>query len=110
LPKARGSPPQYHHLLQPKAGGVAYVLGAMGEALHAILDATIAYPYGRPSFADLLNDRVLEVRVHVLYREIPADLVGMSFQNDAATRERAYAWINSLWAEKDARLASMLTT
>ena len=42
----QGSP--YRHLLKPKSGGVAFVLDAMGEGLHAILDVTIAYPGGRP--------------------------------------------------------------
>lgn len=99
---------QYVHLLNPKAGGVAFVLDAMGDALQGILDVTIAYPGGRPTFTDLFADRVPEVRVHVLHREIPAGLEEGDYQNNAATRERAHAWINTLWAEKDARLSAML--
>lgn len=100
---------QYVHLLKPRAGGVAFVLDAMGRALHGVLDVTIAYPGGRPTFFDLFADQLPEVRVHVLHREIPGGFEGSDYQNDAATRERAQAWINMLWTEKDARLSTLLS-
>ena len=43
----------YRYLLRPKAGGLAFVLEAMGDALHTVLDVTIVYPRGTPTFADL---------------------------------------------------------
>jgi len=98
----------YRHLLKPKAGGVAFVLDAMGEGLHSILDVTIAYPRGRPTFGDLFADRVGEVRVHIVQREIPTELLRGDYQNDAAARLRAQTWINALWAEKDERLSRSL--
>jgi 1-acyl-sn-glycerol-3-phosphate acyltransferase len=98
----------FKHLLKPKAGGVAFVLGAMGDALHAILDVTIAYPHGKPSLGDLFANRIPEVRVHTRELPIPADLVGGDYQNDPAFRERFQAWVNTLWEEKDARLERML--
>ena len=48
----------YRHLLRPKAGGVAFVLEAMGDALHAVVDVTIAYPAGTPTMAELLSGRI----------------------------------------------------
>jgi len=98
----------YRHLLKPKAGGVAFVLQAMGDALHAILDVTIAYPHGNPTFGDLLANRIPEVRVHVRQREIPAELVRGDYQNDPAARERMQAWINTVWIEKDEQLSRAL--
>ena len=62
----------FRHLLKPKAGGVAFVLEAMGDALHTIIDVTIAYPHGKPTFADLFANRIHEVRVTVRERQIPA--------------------------------------
>lgn len=103
----QGSP--YTHLLKPKVGGVAFVLNAMGEAMHAILDVTIAYPDGRPRLMDLLCDRIGEVRVHVRQRSIPAEMVSGDYEGDRAFRVRAQRWMNGLWEEKDAQLASMLT-
>jgi 1-acyl-sn-glycerol-3-phosphate acyltransferase len=100
-------PSPYRHLLRPKAGGVAFVLDAMGGALQGILDVTLYYPGGRPSLIDLLCGRVGAVQLHVLERPIPSDAVGADYESDAAFRERFQEWINGLWAEKDARLAQM---
>lgn len=97
---AQASP--YRYLLRPKAGGVAFVLDAMGEGLQSILDVSVVYPHGRPSFADLFADRVAEVRVEVRERPIPTEFVGGDYQCDAVFRERFQQWMNAVWAEKDA--------
>jgi 1-acyl-sn-glycerol-3-phosphate acyltransferase len=97
----------YRYLLKPKAGGVAFVLEAMGDALHTVLDVTLAYPHGHPTFVDLFMNRLPEVRVDIRERAIPAEIVAGNYEHDAAARERAQAWINALWQEKDERLAAM---
>lgn len=97
----------YPHLLRPKAGGVAFVLDAMGSALQAILDVTVVYPRGRPSFADLFADRIGEVRIVVRERPIPAEFAGGDYQGDAAFRERFQTWMNALWADKEATIARL---
>ena len=98
----------YRHLLRPKSGGVAFVLDAMGQGLHAILDVTIAYPGGRPTLADLLAGRIREIRMHVRQRPIPAELLGGDYQNDRAFRVRFQHWMNGLWHEKDAQVERLL--
>ena len=98
----------YRHLLKPKSGGVAFVLDAMGEGLHAIVDVTIAYPGGAPSLIDLLANRVPEVRVRVRERPIPQALMGGDYQNDRAFRARFQQWMNELWSEKDQDMAGLL--
>jgi 1-acyl-sn-glycerol-3-phosphate acyltransferase len=102
---AQSSP--YRHLLRPKAGGLAFVLDAMGDALHAVLDVTIVYPQGRPTMMDLIAGRVRDIRVHV--RELPIDaaLVG-SYDEDTAFRGRVKLWVNTLWHEKDVQAGRML--
>lgn len=102
---AQGAP--YTHLLRPKAGGVAFVLDAMGEGLHAILDVTIVYAKGAGSMMDLIAGRVRDIRVHVRERAIDAGLRG-DYENDPAFRERFQAWVNSLWSDKDRQIAAML--
>ena len=97
----------YRQLLRPRAGGVAFTLGAMGGALRSIIDVTVCYPHGRPTVVDLFADRIPEVRVHVREREIPAELAGGDYEGDAAFRARFQSWINTLWAQKDAQLALM---
>ena len=104
---AQASP--FQHLLRPKAGGVAFVLGSLGDALHSILDVTLVYPGGRPSMLDLFADRIAEVRVRVRERAIPADFVRGDYSNDPAQRERVQSWINEVWAEKDATVGHLLT-
>ncbi|MFT4179445.1 MAG: acyltransferase [Thermomonas sp.] len=104
---ARQSSP-YRHLLKPKSGGVAFVLDAMGQGLHAVLDVTIAYPGGRPSLADLLADGVPEVCVQIRQREIPTELLCGDYQNDRAFRARFQQWMNGLWDQKDTDMAALL--
>lgn len=95
----------YRYLLKPKAGGVAYVLDAMGGALQRILDVTIVYPQGPHSMIDLLAGRVREVYVHGRELPIKRELIG-DYENDGAFRARFQQWVNALWAEKDARIAA----
>jgi 1-acyl-sn-glycerol-3-phosphate acyltransferase len=104
---ARQAPP-YAHLLRPKAGGVALVLEAMGQALHSVLDVTIAYPQGTPTLGDLVSGRIPRVLVDVRARPIPAELRGLDYEGDPAARVAYQRWLNALWADKDALLASQL--
>jgi 1-acyl-sn-glycerol-3-phosphate acyltransferase len=98
----------YRHLLRPKAGGVAFVLEAMGDILRSLVDVTIAYPGGRPTVGDLFAGRVRTVRVHVRTLPIPAELVGRDYESDTAFREQLQGWLNGLWRDKDQRLEGML--
>ena len=98
----------YRYLLKPRSGGVAFVLDAMGEALHSILDISIAYPGGIPTMADLLGNRIGEVRVRVRQRPLPADLLRGDYQNDRAFRARFQQAMNGLWQQKDADIAELL--
>jgi 1-acyl-sn-glycerol-3-phosphate acyltransferase len=101
-------PSPYRHLLRPKAGGVAFVLDAMGGALRGVLDVTIVYPAGRPTLADLFADRIPHVIVQVRELPIPAEAVGADYETDAEFREGFQRWINALWAQKDACVAAIL--
>jgi 1-acyl-sn-glycerol-3-phosphate acyltransferase len=103
--KHRQQSAPFRYLLRPKAGGVAFVLDAMGSGLHSILDVTIAYPAGLPTLVDLVANRIPRIRVHVQARPIPAGFAAGDYEKDAAFRERFQQWINGLWVEKDVRLA-----
>jgi 1-acyl-sn-glycerol-3-phosphate acyltransferase len=93
----------YRHLLKPKIGGLGIALATMGEQFEALLDVTIVYPMGVPSFWDMLCGRVGAVIVHVERRGIPDDLVGIGCDpiGDMAYRERLSAWVERQWFEKD---------
>lgn len=104
--QAQESP--FAHLLRPRAGGIAFVLAALGDSLDGIIDVTVVYPAGRPTMSDLLADRIPEVRVQVQLREIPAQFRAFDYQGDPAAREAFQIWLNQLWSEKDARITALL--
>ena len=98
----------YTSLLKPKAGGVAFVLAAMGEQLDAILDVTVVYPgYGIPGFWDMLCGRVPKVIVDIRTRPMDPALWQGDYENDPVFREKIQGWVNQLWIEKDARIAAL---
>jgi 1-acyl-sn-glycerol-3-phosphate acyltransferase len=106
--KHRRQASPFTHLLKPRAGGVAFVLGAMGEALQAVLDVSIVYPAGRPTMWDLIAGRVGEVRLRVRQRPVPAEFVGADYENDRTSRSRFQQWLNGIWLDKDAEIERML--
>lgn len=97
----------YRHLLKPKAGALALALNVMGEQFRALLDVTLVYPDGTPSYWDLACGRAGRVIVHVQARRIPADLIGGDYSGDAAYRQRFQQWLGGLWSEKDALIDSL---
>ena len=98
----------YRNLLPPRAGGVSFVLSAMGGMLHTMLDVTIAYTSGTPTFWDLCCGRVGTVRVDVQRRRIDDWLAAGDYTNDPVFRERFQVWLGGVWSEKDALLDRML--
>ncbi len=97
----------YRHLLRPKSGGIAFVLDAMGSQLRSLVDITIHYPDGSPSFWDLLSGRLSKVVMRCDLKPIPVEFLGRDYHNDSAFREAFQAWVNELWAEKDKQLEQL---
>ena len=99
----------YRHLLPPRAGGVAFVLSAMGQMLHSVLDVTIAYRDASPSLWDLCCGRLDTVRVHVERRPVERWTTEGDYSDDPEFRARFQQWLGEVWAEKDRRLEAMAT-
>lgn len=97
----------FRHLLKPKAGGIAFVLDAMGEQLESIIDVTIHYPDGAPGFWDLLCGRVRRIVVEFEELAIPQAFLGKSYDQDEEYRVAFQQWINRLWEKKDQRLQQL---
>ncbi|MGY2238928.1 acyltransferase [Pseudomonas gingeri] len=98
----------FTHLLKPKAGGVAFVLAAMGEQLDAILDVTVVYPQARiPGFWDLISGNVPKVIIDFQTHAMDPSLWQGDYENDPAFREHIQNWVNQLWSEKDRRIAAL---
>lgn len=103
---AQGGP--YTHLLKPKVGALSVALATMGDQFEALLDVTLVYPAGTPSFWDLLCGRVGPVSVRIQRREIPAELVGRDPQHDRKVLVQTGRWIEAQWVEKDQLIGELL--
>ncbi|ETX09906.1 acyltransferase [Marinomonas ushuaiensis DSM 15871] len=97
----------FKHLLLPKAGGLSFALNAMDGKLHYLIDVTIIYPEGIPSFFDYLCGKVSEVKVHTRMLPIDSSLLG-DYQSDAEYRVYFQTWVNDLWRQKDQQIERML--
>ncbi|RUP86403.1 acyltransferase, partial [Corynebacterium propinquum] len=106
--KQQDSP--FTRLLKPKAGGVAFVLAAMGEQLAAILDVTVVYPQQKiPGFWDLISGSVPKVIIDIRTRELDPALCQGDSENDPAFRQTVQNSVNQLWKEKDRRIKQLLS-
>ena len=98
----------YRYLLKPKAGGVAFVLAALGEQLDALLDVTIVYPGNQaPGFWALLNGSISRVIIDIQVRELDPALWAGDYENDPDFRQTVQAWVNQLWSAKDQRIEAL---
>ena len=93
---------EYQHLLRPKIGGLGYVLEDMDEHLHKLLDVTIVYPGGVPTFWEFLKGNCPRVEFEVHPHDIPTQIL----QADENERRAELAqWVKTLWLEKDTRIS-----
>ena len=104
--RAQHSP--YRHLLRPKAGALALALGALGGKFDSLLDVTIVYPHGAPTFWQFLCGNVRHVVVRARQVPIPADLRGGDYARDPKFRKAFQHWLQALWQEKDATIAGLV--
>jgi 1-acyl-sn-glycerol-3-phosphate acyltransferase len=94
------------HLLAPKAGGIAFVLGSMGDHLHTLIDVTIVYPEGVPSFWQFISGQVHHIVIDLDVLPITPELKGDYF-NNPADKEIFFSWLNRLWQKKDKKITTI---
>ncbi len=100
----------YKHLLKPKVGGMALALNAMGDKFQAILDVTIVYPDGAPTFSQFATGQLHRVIVRVRALPVPQHLVQGDYAGDPAVREAYQQWVHQLWLDKDAQIEALLAS
>jgi 1-acyl-sn-glycerol-3-phosphate acyltransferase len=104
--------PRFKHLLKPKAGGLAFVLGAMGDQLTTLLNVTIYYPDGVPTFWDFACGKVKRVQINA--EAIPiAEIIqnghfSEHYQDDPKERVKFQSWLNDLWLQKDETITALI--
>lgn len=97
----------HRNLLTPRTGGIAIALSSMGELFDAVLDVTLVYPNGIPSFWGMCCGD--NVRLISDLRISPCDpkLIGGDYQNDRAYRLYVHEWLTEIWKKKDRRIDAM---
>lgn len=103
--KRAAQPARFRHLLNPKLGGVSYVVDALKDRIHKVLDVTIVYRGPVPSFWELLQGRCRDVDVVIRCLDLPAEV--RTTRDAAEARAVLRPWIEALWREKDAQLADL---
>ena len=102
----------YTHLLKPRAGGLSLAIEALGENIDGILDMTIVYPDGVPSYSDLWKGNVKRLGVDVRYIEMPKTLFTAiqngGYESDADVKAQMFEWLDAAWQQKDKRITAML--
>jgi 1-acyl-sn-glycerol-3-phosphate acyltransferase len=101
----------FRHLLRPRAGGVGFVLAAMGDCLSSVLDVTIVYPDNAPQAMiwQLFQGKIERVVCHARLLPVPENTAGRDYTADAVFREMIQDWVNGIWLEKDAHIHGVLT-
>jgi len=95
--------PRFTRLLNPKSGGLSQVLSALDDRLHKLIDVTVDYPQGTPTFWEFMQGRCPEVTMDVVCRTVP-DAIRQAADDDGLRRATA-EWVETLWTEKDCSLS-----
>lgn len=102
----------YTHLLKPRAGGLSLAINALGADMDGILDMTIVYPDGVPTYSDLWKGNIKHLGVDVRHITIPdalfAGIQNGGYENDETVKAQMFAWVEQIWREKDQRITDML--
>lgn len=98
----------YRHLLRPKAGGIALALNVLGDKFHSLLNLTIVYPDGVPTFWQFLCGRVKKVVVRIGQVDVPHHFLHGDYEGDPAFRIEFQQWVHELWQEKDLQIQNLI--
>ncbi len=74
------------------------MLDDIDQHLPRLLDVTIVYPDGVPTFWEFLQGKCPRVEMDVTPHEIPAEILETE---ETARRQALGQWIGSIWAAKD---------
>jgi 1-acyl-sn-glycerol-3-phosphate acyltransferase len=102
----QNSPHQY--LLKAKAGGMALALNVLGDKFNSLLNITIVYPDGIPTFWEFLCGKLKRIIVRVSSVEIPPNFLDRDYENDQEFQAAFQQWIQDLWTAKDAQIKALL--
>jgi 1-acyl-sn-glycerol-3-phosphate acyltransferase len=99
---------EYKFLLRPKSGGLALALDVLGEKFHSLLDITIVYPDGIPTFWEFLCGKVKRITVRMRTIEIPKQFLHGDYEGDPVFRDAMHKWVQQLWRDKDKQIQTLM--
>ncbi len=94
----------YKHLLKPKAGGIGYVMGSMGQQMQQLLLVTVAYKNKVPTVWGYLSGDFQEAVVTCEKIVIPYTLLNKNYQTDDKFKTELFKWSETLWYKQDLKL------
>ena len=102
----------YKNLLKPRAGGLSLAINALGDDMDGILDMTIVYPDGVPTYGDLWKGNIKRLGVDVRHIKMPDALFTAiqngGYENDETVKAQMFDWVEEIWQQKDQRITDML--
>ena len=102
----------YRYLLKPRAGGLSLAISALGDDIDGILDMTIVYPDGVPTYGDLWKGNIKRLGVDVRHIKMPDDLFAAvqngGYETDEAIKAEMFDWVEQVWQQKDKLISDML--
>lgn len=105
--KSKQQQSPYQYLLKPKAGGISFVISAMGKQFTSLLDVTIVYPGNQYSLWDFLCRRIDTVKIYIRQLPIPAEFTDSALIEDEKVQNDFRNWLNHYWLEKDNLIAGL---
>ena len=96
---------EFKYLLRPKIGGLDYVFEGMSDHLEQLVDVTIIYPEGVPTFWEFLQGKCPSVEMSIQPRPLPEAVTDPTTEK---RRTELAQWIKQLWLEKDETVARKL--
>ncbi len=100
--KHRAQLSRFNALLNPKIGGLAQVFTGLEDHVDKLIDVTIEYPEGTPTFWAFLKGECRAIDVLVVCRDVPEEV--RTAEGIDGKRVALEAWVDGLWREKDVRL------
>ncbi len=102
----------FEQLLKPKAGGIAFVLEAMQDNLHKLVNVTIYYPEHTPTFWDFVSGTVKKVQVRIDVQSLQdlrdKGVIGEDYFNNKDERVVFQKWLNEVWYQKNEEISQLV--
>ncbi len=106
--KHRSQRSPYRHLLKPKAGALALAMSVLGDRFGSLLDITIVYPAGAPTFWQFLCGCVPQITIRAREVVIPPEFRTGNYEGDPKFRKTIQHWLADIWQQKDRQIDALV--